>query len=552
MRQLRSVIVSMCVGVVLASMPQPVRGEPVQDSDTRIVNIINFIRGVEPREAVDLYEPVAQQVRLVKKHDLPATFLIQYDALLQDRYVDLLKNELTDKHEVGLWLEIVQPLVEKAGLQWRGRFPWDWHSDVGFTVGYLPEQRKKLVDVAMEDFRARFGQYPESVGSWFIDAVTLEYLASKYSIVASCNCKDQIGTDGYTIWGGYWNQGYYPSRLNMLCPAQDPSRQISVPVFRMLGSDPIHQYDHDLGTHAQSVVSLEPVYPKAGGNPEWVRWFFDVNFSKPYLSFAYTQVGQENSFSWPKMKDGLTDQIQLVAEMVARDELEVMTLADTGRWFRERFPQTPASAVVALEDWSDEQRQSVWYNTPYYRANLIWNNSTLRFRDIHLFDDSYRERYLTTREDTLAARFDNLPVLDGFSWSRPDDLAGVYLVKMLEDGSTEPLPVSEMIVDKHGKDGLKVVLPHQPRGEITITLSPAELQVTASDLETPWALELRWSKGTKPPIERVAPDAIYYRHAGFPYILRASQGQIRRAENAAIVSPINNRIELDMNCTDAP
>ena len=28
------------------------------------------------------------------------------------------------------------------------------------------------------------------------------------------------GTDGYTLWGGYWNQAYYPSRLNSYMPAQ--------------------------------------------------------------------------------------------------------------------------------------------------------------------------------------------------------------------------------------------------------------------------------------------------------------------------------------------
>lgn len=60
-----------------------------------------------------------------------------------------------------------------------------------------------------------FGVYPKSVGSWFIDAVTLKYMAERYGVVASCNCKDQIGTDGYTLWGGYWNQGYYPSIKKM-------------------------------------------------------------------------------------------------------------------------------------------------------------------------------------------------------------------------------------------------------------------------------------------------------------------------------------------------
>ena len=99
---------------------------------------------------------------------------------------------------MGGWWEITQPHVEAAGLKWRGRYPWDWHADVGFATGYTPEERRKLVDVYMEKFKEIFGKYPTAIGSWFIDAYTLGYMYDKYGIVASCNCKDQIGTDGYT------------------------------------------------------------------------------------------------------------------------------------------------------------------------------------------------------------------------------------------------------------------------------------------------------------------------------------------------------------------
>ena len=43
-----------------------------------IVNIINFIRGAEPRDrSIDLVEPVLRQIELMKKYDLPGTFLLQ-------------------------------------------------------------------------------------------------------------------------------------------------------------------------------------------------------------------------------------------------------------------------------------------------------------------------------------------------------------------------------------------------------------------------------------------------------------------------------------------
>ncbi|WP_206610879.1 hypothetical protein [Mariniphaga sediminis] len=181
----------------------------------RIVNIINFIRLCDPRkeeitEEV-LFKTVEKQVEVMNQYKLGGTFLLQYDALMDLRYQKLLKSLPADSFEIGAWWEIPQPLVEKAGYEWRGRYSWDWHADVGFSTGYTPKEREKLVDVYMADFKQIFGYYPKSVGSWFIDAHTLNYLHEKYGIVASCNCKDQVGTDGYSMWGGYWNQAYYPS-----------------------------------------------------------------------------------------------------------------------------------------------------------------------------------------------------------------------------------------------------------------------------------------------------------------------------------------------------
>jgi hypothetical protein len=59
------------------------------DGSPRIVNIINFIRQCEPRidwitEEV-LYETVVEQIKILKKHQLKGTFLLQYDALIDAR-----------------------------------------------------------------------------------------------------------------------------------------------------------------------------------------------------------------------------------------------------------------------------------------------------------------------------------------------------------------------------------------------------------------------------------------------------------------------------------
>lgn len=87
-----------------------------------IVNIVNFVRAVEPREGrnIDLEKPIIEQTRIMRELGLRGTFLLQYDALISPNFRNLLAD-YTDICEIGLWFEIVQPLVEDIGEEWHGR-----------------------------------------------------------------------------------------------------------------------------------------------------------------------------------------------------------------------------------------------------------------------------------------------------------------------------------------------------------------------------------------------------------------------------------------------
>ena len=525
---------------------------------SRIINIINFIRQTDYRvENADslLYETVCEQVRLVNKYDLPATFLLQYDALINPLYQDLLKSKLNDHSEIGAWWELTQPQIEAVGIKWRGEHSWVSHANIAFSTGYTKEERERLVDVYMAKFKEIFGTYPKSIGSWFIDAHTLGYMYDKYKIVASCNCKDQVGTDGYTLWGGYWNQAYYPSRVNAYMPAQTEEGQIPVPIFRMLGSDPIYQYDDGLGQERQGVISLEPVYEKAGMDRRWVDYFLESIVDQPCLAFNYAQAGQENSFTWSNMSKGLEMQIPILDSLRKENKIRVETLGESGAWFKECFKVTPATAVTTLTDVRGEGNKTVWFNSRYYRANLLWEKGTFRFRDIHLFDESYKSAYLEKPGDGNQFLFYTLPVVDGFMWSEGLDRAGLRIVRLDKDGDKEELTLDHPVVTEIGKDTLVVSAEDSKGHAFKITFYETRFEVVALSKEADfsWALELKAAAGKELPFTVIEDKAVNASFDGFNYVITCEKGHIRKPESGSdyVFRMFPSDQEIVIDCTNA-
>ena len=51
----------------------------------KVINIVNFVRGVEPREPEkNLLLPVIEELKVNRRYGLKSTVLLQYDALLRD------------------------------------------------------------------------------------------------------------------------------------------------------------------------------------------------------------------------------------------------------------------------------------------------------------------------------------------------------------------------------------------------------------------------------------------------------------------------------------
>ena len=405
----------------------------------KCVNIMNFARSFEPRRLdveKKLAETTKQQLDLVNEMGVEATFLLQYDVYVNDEFVKIIKDRAGDNIELGLWFEVVEPLTSACGMKYESArgWKWDWYIKPGFSMSYTLKEREILIDEAMRKFKEVFGYFPRTVGSWIIDTYTINYISDKYDIDAICYCRDQINTDAYTLVGGYFNQAYYPSRNNMFTPAQSPELQGKVPMIRLLGSDPIHNYDN--GKYAspdckRGPYTMELAYNKvSGGNPDVVDWYLKSYFNTEDLGFSYMQIGQENSFAMFDLITPLRMQIEKIRKL---DGVRIEKMCDTGRAFKEAYKTTPATSVCALDNWDTPDCQSVFYDSAFYTLNLFRHENKTFIRAFYLFDERIKDIYLDGICDTFDSVHENMPLVDT-AYQKGDGEGGFGII--LDEAST--------------------------------------------------------------------------------------------------------------------
>ncbi len=388
---------------------------------------MNFVRACDERDEnyiENLFNITKGELELVNELQIENTFLLQYDALCDERYVKLFKENASEKTELGLWLEIVEPLTSACGLPYKSErgWKWDWHIIPGLPMGYTPQERELLLKEAMRKFNETFGVYPKTVGGWLIDTHSVNFLAENYEIDAFCICRDQVNTDAYTLIGGYFNGAYYPSKNNMFTPAQSAEEQVNTPVFRLLGPCPVNNYDgskflpDDLKGYG-NVYTLEPAWGM-GLEPKCIDWFYKTYFDNETLGFSAIQLGQENSFTSPKIVPTLRMQLEKALAYVKSGKAEFKKYCDTGRLFKSAYSETPATTVCALDNWNSADTQSVYYDCKNYVANIFRNGKTVFIRALYKFDEKIKDYYLDTPCTRFDAVYENLPVTDTVIWQK--------------------------------------------------------------------------------------------------------------------------------------
>lgn len=499
----------------------------------KAVNIMNFVRDIDERMENSkeiLYQTTLAQLEMVNEFEFENTFLLQYDVLCDERYVQLFKEKATNKTELGLWYEIVEPLTTACGMPYESKYgwKWDWHIVPGYSMAYTPADREKLADEAMRKFKEVFGYYPRTFAGWVIDTHTMQYLAQNYDLDAVAICRDQTNTDAYTLVGGYFNGAYYPSRNNIFTPAQTKEYQINVPVFRLLGPSPINNYDEHKYLSEKAIeffgdhgcFTLEPVW-KTGADPDCVDWFFSTFYENEDLGFSYSQLGQENSFA----EDGFLPALRMQFEKLSkRRDVTVIKMGDTGRYFKNTYPDsTPATAVTALENWDkDRDIQSVYYDCKNYMANLFRYENSIFLRALYLFDERVADLYLEKQCASFDAVYENLPLVDTLFWT-PNELKNCGL-QLSAEGTA-------VTVEKYKEHGLQI---SWNDGRVLFE----------EDCITVSANELRLFTGKPNCTIKVVGNTIEYLYKNTAYYLDIENAAVKQDEECILITPYSEEVRL--------
>ncbi len=383
-------------------------------SDNSFVSIVNPIRGSDYWDIKDQtpITAVLGQVQILEKYNLTATWLLRFDALDDKNTIDLLKKKT--EFEKGLFLEVTPTWTTAANVKYHQSD--SWHSaGSAFLTGYERFERVKLIDASFEKFKSIFGNYPTSVGAWWIDSYSLSYMKSKYNISSALIVSDQYSTDNYQIWGQYFSTPYYPAKNNSLHPAQNLQNKLDIVISQWAPRDPVNSYGNGVNESTYSMQANDYL-DFHNLDTKYFSKLLDLYTNQPLNKFSQVVVGLENSYSWKKYSAEYDNQMKTIFDKISLNQISAVTLSNFTIWYKNTFPDLSPEQIIVASDPLETSKKAVWFMDPYYRAGWFFNADGSIFRDIRQYIDGDTEICSQSRCDAVNFAVSATRVLDEVSF----------------------------------------------------------------------------------------------------------------------------------------
>lgn len=317
------------------------------------------------------------------KNGLKTTIQITYAALFSEQIVEMVKK---DHEEYGD--EIALSLLGLPCKQFREKYKTRDFCIWMFSM----DQKKEIVDDVFKKFYEAFGFYPESTGSYYMDAELINYIKEKYPMVkcAIATCWEEgpkayhtCNNSWYTFMdGGPWNP-WIPSKYNTHVPASCEADDSGIVAIPHLSRDLMACYDgngSNFGTHPQNVLrgmiydTKKWEYPYLYNIVDQYRSLEQYNNGYSY-NMMFVGPGWLNKMGrweapYELLKKSYEDGMAYYGKLKKEGKLKDLTMSEFADYYRSK--RSYKEPEVAL--WKDilygSNKQYFWFCDPEMRVGI--------------------------------------------------------------------------------------------------------------------------------------------------------------------------------------
>ncbi|NLU52806.1 MAG: hypothetical protein GXX10_08085 [Clostridiaceae bacterium] len=332
-------------------------------------------------ESLDIFK---LQQEIAHENGLKTTIQMTYSSLFNEEAIELAKE-----HHEKYGDEIGLTLLGLPCKEFREKY-----KTKDFCIWmFSPEDKKSIVNDVFEKFYEVFGFYPESTGSYYMDAELINYIKEKYPTVkcAVASCWEEgpkayrtCNNSWYTFLdGGPWNP-WIPSKQNTHAPAANESEDSGIVAIPHLSRDLLACFDgngSNFGTHPQNV--LRGMIYKDGEYPYLYNLIDQYRSLEKYNNgFAYNMMfvgpGWMNKMGrWEAPYELLVksyrDGMAYYASLKRKGELVDMTMSEFADWFRDNKSYTEPQCALWKDILYGSEKQLFWYADPFMRTCVDMN-----------------------------------------------------------------------------------------------------------------------------------------------------------------------------------
>ena len=327
-------------------------------------------------ESLDIFK---LQQAIAHKNGLKTTIQMTYASLFNDEAVAIAKA-----HHARYGDEIALTLLGLPCKEFREKYRTKDFCIWMFSM----DDKRSIVEDVFGKFQERFGFFPESTGSYYMDAELIDLIKNRYPSVkcAVATCWEEgprayhtTNNSWYTLLdGGPWAP-WIPSRQNTHAPAADAVEDAGVVAIPHLSRDLLACYDgngSNFGTHPQNVlrgmIYRDGKYPYLYNLIDQYRHLARYNRGQAY-NMMFVGPGWMNKLGrweapYQLLVQSYEDGMAYYGELKREGKLVDMTMSEYADHFRATRRYTQPECALWKDILYGSEKQLFWYADPFLRA----------------------------------------------------------------------------------------------------------------------------------------------------------------------------------------